>query len=160
MKVLFVCLGNICRSPTAEIVLQGMVDELGADIIVDSAETAAYHIGSAPDERSQQAALKRGLDMSYLKARQVVATDFLKFDYIFAMDQTNYQNLKSLGDQVDLCGVDSKASLILFLDRYGSKGVSEVPDPYYGGSDGFELVLDLLEDACGNFLKTQSLVNI
>lgn len=87
MKVLFVCLGNICRSPTAEIVLQGMVDELGADIIVDSAGTAAYHIGSAPDERSQQAALKRGLDMSYLKARQVVATDFLKFDYIFAMDQ-------------------------------------------------------------------------
>lgn len=156
MKVLFVCLGNICRSPTAEIVLQGRVDALGVDILVDSAGTAAYHIGNAPDLRSQKAALKRGLDMSNLKARQVVAADFLEFDYIFAMDRANYQDLKSLGDGMSQPDADNKARLVLFLEHYGSKGVAEVPDPYYGGLGGFELVLDLLEDGCDGFLKTLS----
>lgn len=153
MKVLFVCLGNICRSPTAEIVLQGMVDSLGVNITVDSAGTAAYHLGKAPDGRSQQAALKRGLDMSHLKARQVIAADFLEFDYIFAMDRENYKNLKLIESSVNQAGNDSKASLALFLDEYGTKGVSEVPDPYYGEVDGFELVLDLLTDACDVFIK-------
>ena len=150
MKVLFVCLGNICRSPTAEAVLQYLVTDQGFDIKIDSAGTAAYHIGKSPDPRSQQAALKRGIDMSGQKARQVTPNDFYEFDYIFAMDKANYQGLMNIKP------TNSHAQLSLFLKEFGSLGCDEVPDPYYGGDQGFERVLDLLEDGCQTFLTKKA----
>ena len=150
MKVLFVCLGNICRSPSAEAVLRKQASDSGVDLVIDSAGTAAYHIGKAPDARSQQAALSRGIDMSSLKARQAVPADFDEFDYIFAMDKENHQNLKTIQPPT------SKATLQLFLKQYGTMGTHEVPDPYYGGADGFETVLDLLADGCEQFLKSMN----
>lgn len=149
MRVLFVCLGNICRSPTAEAVLRHMAALRQLSIEIDSAGTAAYHIGKSPDSRSQQAALKRGISMVGLSARQAKPEDFYEFDYIFAMDQSNYENL------MDIKPKHSKAELSLFLREFGTMGQSDVPDPYYGGGDGFELVLDLLEDACEQFLKSK-----
>lgn len=147
-KVLFVCLGNICRSPTAEAVFRHMVKEAGLEdrVAIDSAGTAAYHIGKQPDPRTQAAARERGIEMSDLKARQAIASDFHEFDYILAMDAENLSNLELIKPEV------GKAKLQLFLEEYGSMGRAEVPDPYYGGSDGFELVLDLLEDGCQQFL--------
>lgn len=152
MKILFVCLGNICRSPTAEAVLRHLANSVGINLTVDSAGTAAYHLGKAPDERSQQTALKRGISMSHLQARQVTANDFLEFDFIFAMDQANYHDLSVLAYSSADSGAN-KAKLVLFLDEFGTKGYTEVPDPYYGDGDGFELVLDLLTDACHGFLN-------
>ena len=146
MKVLFVCLGNICRSPTAEAVLRSQAEAGGVELVIDSAGTAAYHIGKSPDERSMAAAQKRNIHMQGLKARQVNEQDFYEFDYVFAMDRANYDDLR------DLQPADGKAELLLFLDEYGSKERNEVPDPYYGGDLGFEWVLDLLESACSDFL--------
>lgn len=146
MKVLFVCLGNICRSPTAEAVLRAQAEQAGFAIDIDSAGTAAYHIGKSPDERSMAAAEKRNIHMNSLKARQVNSHDFYEFDYVFAMDKSNFLDLSDLQPE------DSKAELVLFLDEYGSKERDEVPDPYYGGDSGFEWVLDLLESACSDFL--------
>jgi len=151
MKVLFVCLGNICRSPTAQGVLSYLAKRHGVDIAVDSAGTAAYHLGKAPDPRSQSAAFERGIDMSRLKARQVRVEDFYDFDMVFAMDQQNLADLKSLRPD------DAKAELSLFLDVYGSLNEVEVPDPYYGGQLGFDRVLDFLFDACENFLQGRGL---
>ena len=148
-KVLFVCLGNICRSPTAEAVFRNQVNEANlAELFeIDSAGTAAWHIGKSPDSRTSAAARARGIDMADLKARQVTAEDFMYFDYIFAMDADNQQNLKSIQP------ADTKAKLGLLLEEYGSLGKVEVPDPYYGGEEGFEEVLDLLEDACSRLLR-------
>ena len=146
MRVLFVCLGNICRSPTAEGVLRGKLEQAGlADRVeVDSAGTAGWHIGKAPDPRTCQAAAKRGYDLSALRARQVSAEDFQRFDLVLAMDHSNLRDLKALhvgrGNGPDL-----------FLRRYGL-ATEEVPDPYYGGEDGFETVLDLVEQACDGLI--------
>ncbi|MGH1462229.1 MAG: low molecular weight protein-tyrosine-phosphatase [Neptuniibacter sp.] len=147
-SVLFVCLGNICRSPTAHGVFQAMVNEQGLDsqIFVDSAGTAAYHIGNAPDHRSTQVALSRGYDLADLRARQAVEDDFHRFDYIMAMDHSNLNNLKSL------MPVNYTGHLNLFLD-YTDMPESEVPDPYYGGDSGFEHVLDLVESASRGLLE-------
>ncbi|MDQ0126444.1 protein-tyrosine phosphatase [Pseudomonas lini] len=142
MRVLFVCLGNICRSPTAEGVLRHKLREAGlADHIeVASAGTGDWHVGKAPDQRSQAAARLRGYDLSAQRAQQVTRADFAAYDLILAMDNSNLRNLKALQP------AKSKAELDLFLRRYESE-VDEVPDPYYDGDQGFEQVLDLIECA-------------
>lgn len=150
IRVLMVCLGNICRSPTAEGALRALVEQAGlaGQIAVDSAGTAAWHAGKAPDERSQQHASRRGLDLSGLRARQVQADDFYRFDYLLAMDASNLADLQAMAP------ADSKARLQLLLD-FGSAakgGRREVPDPYYGGEQGFDEVLDLVQDACEGLL--------
>lgn len=149
MKVLFVCLGNICRSPTAEAVLQHMANERGLDIQVDSAGTAAYHIGKQPDSRTQKAAMKRGISMGHLKARQVDCTDLREFDVVFAMDSENFENLKRIE------GLNPRylSKLKLFLADYGDGYYRDVPDPYYGGEDGFDQVFDLISNACEKFIS-------
>jgi protein-tyrosine phosphatase len=142
MRVLFVCLGNICRSPTAEGVLRYKLREAGLADVVDvaSAGTGDWHVGKAPDTRSQRAARLRGYDLSAQRAQQVSAADFARYDLIFAMDHSNLRNLKALQPP------QGKAELDLFLRRYDSV-VEEVPDPYYDGERGFEEVLDLIERA-------------
>lgn len=142
MNILFVCLGNICRSPTAEGVFRQRVRAAGlADRVhIDSAGTGDWHVGKGPDPRTCRAALQRGYDLSPLRARQVAAEDFQRFDLILAMDHDNLLRLKDI--QPD----HARAELDLLLRRYGlGRGV--VPDPYYGGADGFEQVLDLIEAA-------------
>lgn len=149
IKVLFVCLGNICRSPTADGVLRKKIQAAGlADQVeVDSAGTSNWHIGKAPDARSQQAAAKRGYDLSLLRARQVAPSDFTEFDYVLAMDYDNLSDLKAIKP------AQARTEPQLFLKTFGSDEYSsEVPDPYYGGDQGFEKVLDMLEDACTNLL--------
>ncbi|KJZ35849.1 MULTISPECIES: low molecular weight protein-tyrosine-phosphatase [Pseudomonas] len=142
MRVLFVCLGNICRSPTAEGVLRHKLREAGlADQIeVASAGTGDWHVGKAPDKRSQAAAKLRGYDLSAQRAQQVTRADFATYDLILAMDNSNLRHLKSLQP------AKGKAELDLFLRRYQSE-LDEVPDPYYDGDQGFEQVLDLIERA-------------
>ena len=147
MKVLFVCLGNICRSPTAEGVFRQKVREAGLEerIEIDSAGTGDWHVGKAPDARTRAAALRRGYDLSSLRARQVSAADFSRYDLVLAMDAANLRDLKRLR------GSSGAAELDLFLRRYELE-IDEVPDPYYGGEDGFEQVLDLVERACDGLL--------
>ena len=143
MRVLFVCLGNICRSPTAEGVLRQKLRAAGLAerIEVASAGTGNWHVGKPPDARSQRAARHRGYDLSAQRAQQVTAMDFSRYDLILAMDQSNLRDLKALQP------VGASAVLDLFLRRY--EGVkNEVPDPYYDGDHGFEEVLDLVEQAC------------
>lgn len=149
VKVLFVCMGNICRSPTAEAVFRRYVEqaELAAHIHIDSAGTHDYHIGAGPDPRTQQAARQRGYDMSKLRGRQVEAADFARFDYVLAMDQANLSILERLRPR------DAQSHLGLFLEFAARHVEREVPDPYYGGADGFERVLDMVEDAAAGMLQ-------
>jgi protein-tyrosine phosphatase len=149
VRVLFVCMGNICRSPTAEAVFRHCVSVAGLQdrIFCDSAGTHDYHIGRAPDARAQQAALRRGYDMSRLRARQVNIRDFAEFDYVLAMDR---DNLRLLQQQ---CGPDNAHKLSLFMKCSENYAGLEVPDPYYGGAQGFELVLDMAEDAAQGQLR-------
>lgn len=149
VRVLFVCLGNICRSPTAHGVLQQKLAERGwqYQVEVDSAGTAAWHAGKAPDSRSTVAAARRGYDLSTLRARQVTTADLDYFDYVLAMDDNNLHNLQQLA------GSGSRTQPQLFLQQFARRfQVREVPDPYYGGDAGFEQVLDLIEDACDGLL--------
>nr|WP_314478824.1 low molecular weight protein-tyrosine-phosphatase [uncultured Pseudomonas sp.] len=143
MRVLFVCLGNICRSPTAEGVLRHQLQAAGlADQVqVASAGTGDWHVGKAPDSRTVKAALARGYDLSQQRAQQVKATHFTEYDLVLAMDQSNLRDLRALRPHT------AAGELDLFLRRYGLV-LDEVPDPYYGGADGFEQVLDLIETAC------------
>jgi protein-tyrosine phosphatase len=138
-RVLFVCLGNICRSPTAEGVLRHLLatEGEGLGIEVDSAGTGDYHLGEPPDPRSQRAALRRGIDLSRLAARQVSRRDFDDFDLILAMDRQNLRDLERLRP------AGSRAELGLFLEYAGEPGPSEVPDPYLGDAGDFDRVLDL-----------------
>ena len=149
IKILFVCMGNICRSPTAQGVFQALVDQhgLGDRIRVDSAGTHSYHIGHAPDLRSQAMARSRGVELSKLRSRQFEAADFAEFDFVIAMDQSNYNNLESLKWN------DSRARLSLMLEFSDRYNEIEVPDPYYG-DDGFDLVFDMISDASTGLLKT------
>jgi protein-tyrosine phosphatase len=148
-RVLFVCLGNICRSPTAEGVLRAQLVATGAQarIAVDSAGTGDWHVGSPPDARAIAAAARRGYDLSVLRARQVDSTDFHHHDHIVAMDRRNLAGLQALAPPA------ARARLSL-LSSWIADGrfPDEVPDPYYGGEDGFEFVLDMLEAGCAGLL--------
>jgi protein-tyrosine phosphatase len=150
IKVLFVCMGNICRSPTAEGVFTKLIAEknLDSQFAVDSAGTHAYHVGNPPDFRAQQAALRRGVELQHLRARKFHSSDFEYFDYVLAMDDDNYAIL------INACPNEHKDKVKYFLEYAPHLGVREVPDPYYGEKLGFERVLDMVEDASLGFLGT------
>jgi len=150
VSVLFVCMGNICRSPTAEGVFVHKVREAGLSerIRIDSAGTHAYHVGNPSDPRSQQAASRRGYDLSPLRARKVAAPDFSSFDYVLAMDEDNLAILRSL------MPAESRAHVGLFMEFAPGAAEREVPDPYYGGERGFEQVLDMVEAAAEGLLQS------
>mgnify|MGYP001266790873 FL=1 len=149
-KILFVCTGNICRSSSAEAVLRNMVVQQSrfADFEIDSAGTHSYHVGEPSDGRAVEHASRRGINMHNIRARQVRITDFNKFDLIVAMDRGHLSQLKSLMPE------ESVSSLKLFTDFMAVPTVKDVPDPYYGDSDGFETVLDMLEEGCAAILET------
>jgi protein-tyrosine phosphatase len=148
LRILFVCLGNICRSPTAEAVLRKHAKAAGLEqsIVIDSAGTGNYHIGEAPDHRARSAAARRGYDLTALRARQVRLGDFHEFDYVLAMDEDNLLALKAL------CPPEHAEKLGLFTD-FSSTGARTVPDPYGGGAAGFETALDLIEDSARGLLR-------
>lgn len=149
-SVLFVCMGNICRSPTAEGVFRHKIDAAGLTSVVhiDSAGTHDYHIGEQPDTRSQEFARQRGIDLSAQRARQVSDDDFSRFDFILAMDKRNLALLMTR------CPPEHQHKLHLFLEYARHTQADEVPDPYYGGARGFEQVLDYIEDASDGLLET------
>ena len=149
VSVVFICMGNICRSPTAEAVFRHYVENAGLSekILIDSAGTHDYHIGHAPDLRAQRAAQQRGYDMSGLRGRQVEESDFHRFDYVLAMDKANLAILQRLAPPA------SNAQVRLFLEYARHHAEREVPDPYYGGAEGFERVLDMVEDAAEGLLQ-------
>ncbi len=145
-KILMVCLGNICRSPLAEGILKSKVNHL--DVEVDSAGTAAYHLGEQPDIRSIEIAKKYSIDLSNQRARQFSINDFNEFDKIYAMDTSNYANIIALArDESDRDKVD------LILNESNPKSFESVPDPYYGGSNGFQDVFQMLDDACNKIVE-------
>ena len=148
-RVLFVCMGNICRSPSVEGVFRGLVSRELPDCVIeiDSAGTHAYHVGEPPDPRAQRAALRRGIDLSGLRARRVSADDFARFDLVLAMDPLNVAVLE------EICPPDYRQRIRLFLEFAPELGRSDVPDPYYGGINGFEYVLDLAEQASAGLLS-------
>lgn len=149
-KILFVCLGNICRSPAAQGVMEALVEEqnLKNEIFIDSAGTYGGHAGDLPDRRMRVHAQRRGYNLTH-KSRQVKYSDFEKFDLIVAMDDANYYDLKSMASTLE---DESKiVSMATFLRQHPHNDC--IPDPYYEGSEGFELVLDLLEDACSELIR-------
>jgi protein-tyrosine phosphatase len=149
VKILFVCLGNICRSPTAEAVMRGVAAREAPELLMtlDSAGTSNYHPGSPPDRRSQAAARQRDYDLSGLRARQVRAEDFATFDLILAMDRHNLQELLRMAPP------GAHGRIQLFLDYAPEQPLREVPDPYYGGPGGFDDVLELIEAASRGLLR-------
>jgi len=148
VSVLFVCHGNICRSPTAEGVMRARASRSGMSaLVIDSAGTSACHAGEAPDRRAQRVAGQRGYDLSTQRARQVCDDDFARFDWILAADHHNLADLKRR------CPAIYAHKLALMLDPLPSDAEREVPDPYYGGPSGFDHVLDLLEQACDGWLE-------
>lgn len=151
VSVLFVCMGNICRSPTAEGVFRHHVEQagLGGQIHIDSAGTHAYHVGDPPDRRAKAAAERRGIQLGDLRARRVSDEDFDRFDYVIAMDMDNLERLREQSPPTH------HDKVRLFLE-FSSLREREVPDPYYGGAAGFERVLDLVEDASRGLLETLS----
>jgi protein-tyrosine phosphatase len=148
-KVLFVCMGNICRSPTAQGVFRKMVADAGLDgcVVIESAGTHAYHVGEPPDTRAQQAAKRRSYEIGDLRARQITQEDFRNFDLILAMD---WENLALLQQQ---CPRPHKHKLHLLMRFAGEHDAATVPDPYYGGPEGFNTVLDYVEDACQGLIE-------
>jgi protein-tyrosine phosphatase len=147
--LLFVCMGNICRSPTAEGVFraQAIAAGLEATLFIDSAGTHAYHVGAQPDARSQLFAAKRGYDLSHQRARQVNANDFVDFDYLLAMDKDNLALLHAA------CPPKHRHKLGLFMQYASNSAAEEVPDPYHGGARGFDIVLDYIEDASQGLIE-------
>jgi protein-tyrosine phosphatase len=153
VKILMVCLGNICRSPLAEGILQSKLPK--DKFVVDSAGTGDWHAGQKPDSRSIATAKNRGLDITHQRARQIKTSDFEKFDYIYVMDTSNYSNVVKLAPNTT-----AKEKVRLMMDALYPGESIEVPDPYYGGDDGFDKVYDMLDEACAivadNILKTHS----
>lgn len=146
MRILFVCLGNICRSPTAEAVMRRKVQDAGLPIVVDSAGTAGYHEGARPDPRSMKVAQLQGYDFTGQACWKVSDQDFREFDLIIPMDKSNERNL------LLRCPDEYKDKIQLMLS-FTKSAYSEVPDPYYGGAKGFQLVLELIEQACDGLLE-------
>lgn len=147
--VLFVCLGNICRSPTSEGVFRNLVESrhLDAQIRADSAGTGGYHVGYPPDSRAIEAASRRGIRISHLRARRLGRSDYEMFDYMIAMDQSNLRDIKAMAP------TDYKGRISLFMDFADDwGGVREIPDPYYGDLDGFERVLDMVHNASSGLI--------
>ena len=149
INVLFVCLGNICRSPTAEAVFRSKATSAGiiGQVFIDSCGTGGYHEGESPDPRAQQAGKQNGYDLSSIKARKITHSDFEKFDYILPMDKQNYSNLLAMSD------AQYHHKIKLFLDYADGCTEKEVPDPYYGGEDGFGHVIDLIEQASNGLVE-------
>ncbi|MBA2375100.1 MAG: low molecular weight protein-tyrosine-phosphatase [Rubrobacteraceae bacterium] len=147
VRVLFVCLGNICRSPVAQGVFEELVkrEALDDEIFADSAGTGTWHLGHPPDERAAESALRRGLDISSQKARRLSPDDFDRFDYVLTMDKENFRKVSSMAS--------GEAEVRPFLDYAKDSPESEVPDPYFGGGRGFERVLDLVEEASEGLLE-------
>jgi len=148
VNVLFVCMGNICRSPMAHGVFEHQINEagLGHLVRVDSAGTHAYHVGSPPDDRALNAAMARGIDLSRQRARLLEADDFERFDHVLVMDRDNLENA------LRICPEEYRGRVRLLLDYAEDRDDKEVPDPYYGGNVGFERVLDMVEDAVDGFM--------
>ena len=157
-KLLFICLGNICRSPAAEGIMRHKVEEryLRDEVVVDSAGIGAWHVGEHPDRRMQKHAAQRGYDLSQLRARQFRSDDFDRFDYIIVMDEENYHDvLQRMPHATDGRQRELYINKVLRMKDYFTRhrGWSSVPDPYYGGAEGFELALDLIEDGCEGLLN-------
>ena len=148
-KILFVCMGNICRSPTAHGIFQNLVDEqsLSDQFIIESAGTTGYHAGEPPDNRACLTAINRGVDLSNLSARQITKDDYLNQDYIIAMDYANLANMERE------CPEQFIPKLKLLLEFHANPDLEQVPDPYYGGDSGFEDVFDMVEIACKNLFE-------
>jgi protein-tyrosine phosphatase len=146
--VLFVCTGNICRSPTAEAIFRKLATDAGMAVTADSAGTHGYHVGEPPDPRAQKAAAKRGYDLSALRARTIEGADFRRFDLILAMDHEHHAILSRIA------GSSAEHKLKLMMSYARRFKERDVPDPYYGGPQGFERVLDMLEDAAKGLLES------
>lgn len=148
VKILFVCMGNLCRSPIAEGVFRHYVDQAGLaeHVAIDSAGTHDYHVGDPPDPRAQRAAGRRGYDLSGQRGRQVSDADFIEFDFVLAMDEVNLRVLRRQ------CPPQHEHKLRLLMDFSAASALREVPDPYYGGDQGFERVLDMVEEASQGLL--------
>ena len=148
VRILFVCLGNICRSPIAQGIFEDLVrrEGLEGEIYIDSAGTHSYHIGQAPDPRAQESARRRGLDLGSQRARRIRPEDCEEFDYVLTMDEENYRSVSAL--------CRSRSVVVRsFLDYAPNRSETEVPDPYYGGPEGFEHVMDLVEEASEGLLE-------
>lgn len=152
-KILFVCTGNICRSPTAEGVARALAEKQGVGHLFtfDSAGTMGYHSGEPPDQRAIAAAARRGYNLTPLRARQVAEKDFFRFDYVLAMDRGHLKVLEKL------CPAEHRQGLGLFLEYAGKTPEDEVPDPYYGGPEGFDYVLSLVENAADQLIRRLSM---
>jgi protein-tyrosine phosphatase len=153
-KILMVCLGNICRSPLAEGILRMKAEQAGLNLQIDSAGTSNYHTGECPDQRTIQNALKHNVDVSKLKARQFTISDYDNFDHIFAMDSSNYSDIISLARNEN-----DKRKVELILDKVYPGSQMSVPDPYFGGEQGFEHVYILLDKACDEIINTMVIAN-
>jgi len=149
-KILFVCLGNICRSPTADGIMQHLIDQQGLSekLASDSAGTSAYHIGEAPDRRSSAEAKKNGVCLDHLRARQVVVSDFERFDLVIAMDRANEESL------IEMAPTNARHKIKMLLDYHPTMKGQDVPDPYYGGSKGFAKVYDMCHLSCQELIRS------
>lgn len=148
MRILMVCLGNICRSPLAEGILRKKAEENALELFIDSAGTSNFHIGENPDKRTIKNALKNGVDVSMLVARQFKTKDFEKFDIIYTMDHQNYENVMALAQSVD-----HKKKVRMILNELHPNQNMPVPDPYFGGEEGFQHVFELLDAACDKIIE-------
>jgi protein-tyrosine phosphatase len=144
--ILFVCLGNICRSPTAKAMFDYKLGQAGIEVMTDSAGTIGYHVGNRPDERAIDYARRWGMDISGQRARKVTLADFRRFDRIYAMDRSNLAELQAMAPP------NATAEISLVMELAPDYGLAEVPDPYYGGGQGFEQVLDMLAEAAADRL--------